>query len=214
MTGAVAGVSGAPHSRRSRANATPWLLVAPAVILYVLLFVIPFGNLVVSSFYDYSRLTGIIKVFTLRNYVRFWTDPFYLDIIVRTFRVSLIATAVTLLIGYPVALYITRASARLRAIVTLLILSPLLGLLCGFFLMILLLWVVLRMRPMVVSRTFRVLQLGSAGLMAFAHGSNDAQKSMGIIAMALVAFTATVNDPPGWVRPLLKPATYQLTAYR
>ena len=42
-----------------------------------------------------------------------------------------------------------------------------------------------------MNRTFRVLQLGSAGFMAFAHGSNDAQKSMGIITMALVAYAVS-----------------------
>jgi PiT family inorganic phosphate transporter len=71
-----------------------------------------------------------------------------------------------------------------------LVLSPLLGLACGFVLMVLLLWLVRRWRPGTVNRTFRVAQLCSAGFMAFAHGSNDAQKSMGIITMALVSYAA------------------------
>jgi putative spermidine/putrescine transport system permease protein len=125
QAGDVAGVRrGVARWRGPRA--TPWLLVAPAVVLYVLLFVVPFGNLILSSFYDYSRLTGVIKVLTVKNYVRFWTDAFYLDILVRTFRVSFIATFATLLVGFPVAIYMTSASARIRALVTLLILSPLL----------------------------------------------------------------------------------------
>jgi putative spermidine/putrescine transport system permease protein len=125
MTGVQATAAGG-GGRSRRLRATPWLLVAPAVVLYVVLFVLPFGNLILSSFYDYSRLTGIVKVLTLKNYVRFWTDPFYLDILVRTFRVSLTATAVTLVVGFPVAVYMARASARMRALVTLFILSPLL----------------------------------------------------------------------------------------
>lgn len=124
MTGTALAGPGLPRPRK--AIATPWLLVAPAVVLYLLLFVIPFGNLVVSSFHDYSRLTGIVKTFTFKNYDRFWTDPFYLDILLRTFRLSSMATIATLVVGYPVALYMTRASARVRGIVTLLILSPLL----------------------------------------------------------------------------------------
>src|SRR5436190_364348 len=44
-----------------------------------------------------------------------------------------------------------------------LVLSPLLGILCGFLLMVLLLWLVRPMRPATVNRSFRVLQLGSAG---------------------------------------------------
>ena len=46
-----------------------------------------------------------------------------------------------------------------------------------------------------MNRYFRVLQLGSAGFMAFAHGSNDAQKSMGIITLALAAYAATEGRP-------------------
>ncbi len=85
-----------------------------------------------------------------------------------------------------------------------LVLSPLCGLLGGFVLMVLLLWLVRRWRPSTVNRNFRVLQLTSAGFMAFAHGSNDAQKSMGIITMALVAYAAAQGrhaevEVPLWV---------------
>src|SRR5438067_5095184 len=72
-----------------------------------------------------------------------------------------------------------------------LVLSPLAGLAGRFVLMWLCLWAVRRLRPEQVNRSFRVLQLGSAGFMAFAHGSNDAQKSMGIITLALAAYAAT-----------------------
>jgi putative spermidine/putrescine transport system permease protein len=106
--------------------ATPLLLVAPAVILYVVLLVIPFANLFLSSFYGYSRTAGVVKVLSLANYQRIWLDSFYLDIILRTFRVSLITTAATLIVGYPVALYMSRAGERARGLITLAILSPLL----------------------------------------------------------------------------------------
>jgi PiT family inorganic phosphate transporter len=82
------------------------------------------------------------------------------------------------------------ASKGVRLVLEALVLSPLCGFIGGFLLMVLLLWIVRRIRPATVNRSFKVLQLGSAGFMAFAHGSNDAQKSMGIITMALAAFTA------------------------
>ena len=75
-----------------------------------------------------------------------------------------------------------------------LVLSPLFGLVGGFILMLLLIWMVKRLRPTTVNRAFRTLQLGSASFMAFAHGSNDAQKSMGIITLALVAYSLS-QDP-------------------
>ncbi len=81
-----------------------------------------------------------------------------------------------------------------------LVLSPLLGLLGGFSLMLVLLWLVLPLRPATVNRGFRCLQLFSAAFMAFAHGSNDAQKSMGIIALALAAYAGSSEVVvPLWV---------------
>lgn len=80
-----------------------------------------------------------------------------------------------------------------------LVLSPLCGLLGGFSLMVGLTWLTQRWKPAMANRTFRVLQLLSAGFMAFSHGSNDAQKSMGIITMALVAYVAMPHA--GTARP-------------
>ena len=54
-------------------------------------------------------------------------------------------------------------------------------------------------RPAVVRAHSRRLQLLSAGMMAFGHGSNDAQKSMGIITLALLAFLSTGHATPEWM---------------
>ncbi len=81
-----------------------------------------------------------------------------------------------------------------------LVLSPLAGLAGGFILMVLLLWVIRRWPPARVNRVFRGAQLFSAGFMAFAHGSNDAQKSMGVITMAIAAYLGSDRlDVPVWV---------------
>jgi PiT family inorganic phosphate transporter len=85
-----------------------------------------------------------------------------------------------------------------------LVLSPLAGLVCGFVLMVILTWIVLPLRPATVNRGFRVLQLASSGFMAIAHGTNDAQKAMGIIFMSLGAYAAAhgetpVSTVPTWV---------------
>jgi PiT family inorganic phosphate transporter len=80
----------------------------------------------------------------------------------------------------------------LMKIVISLVVSPLLGMLLGLLLMILLIWICRKRRPQNVSKTFRVLQMASAGFMALSHGSNDAQKTMGVITMSLVAYGAIV----------------------
>jgi PiT family inorganic phosphate transporter len=76
------------------------------------------------------------------------------------------------------------------------------GALVAAALMIGVLWVIRRRAPGVVNRTFRRLQLVSGGFVAFTHGTNDAQKTMGIMALALVASGHLAPDferPPLWV---------------
>lgn len=68
-----------------------------------------------------------------------------------------------------------------------LILSPLIGITVAVLVMVLFLWLFGRKPPHLLNRRFRLVQVLSAGLMAFSHGSNDGQKSMGVIAMALVS---------------------------
>jgi PiT family inorganic phosphate transporter len=83
-----------------------------------------------------------------------------------------------------------------------LVISPLLGFVMAFAVMVGLTWGVRRMRPQTVHRASRKLQLVSACAMALGHGSNDAQKSMGIIALALTAFMAAGNSGlPDWMLP-------------
>jgi inorganic phosphate transporter, PiT family len=74
-----------------------------------------------------------------------------------------------------------------------LVLSPVLGFLGAFLLMLLLLHLFVRALPRTVTAVFGRLQLVSAAWMAFAHGSNDAQKTMGIITMALAAYPPTAS---------------------
>lgn len=69
-----------------------------------------------------------------------------------------------------------------------LILSPVIALILGFLLMLLLMRLVKKSSPSLVGSLFGRLQIVSAAYMAFSHGSNDAQKTMGIIAMALVSY--------------------------
>ncbi len=78
--------------------------------------------------------------------------------------------------------------------------SPVLGLMIGFGLMLMITWLVYRLNPGRINRVFGKLQIVSAGFMALNHGRNDAQKSMGIIALALVlAYPEEHFTVPLWV---------------
>jgi PiT family inorganic phosphate transporter len=81
------------------------------------------------------------------------------------------------------------------------LLSPVLGLLLGFLLMSLLYLLLRRWRPHTVSKTFGFLQLLSAGAMGLSHGQNDAQKTMGILSLLLVAATKShqLDALPDWL---------------
>jgi len=83
--------------------------------------------------------------------------------------------------------------------VTFIVISPLAGLAAAFLLMVVVMRVARKLSKTVVNRWFRSLQLGSSAFYSFGHGSNDAQKGMGIISMVLfieAGGTFVVND---WV---------------
>jgi PiT family inorganic phosphate transporter len=80
------------------------------------------------------------------------------------------------------------------------VLSPLIGLIAGFGLMVAIYWICRRTTPGRVDQWFRKLQLVSAALFSLNHGANDAQKTMGIITSVLFAAGyITVFDVPFWV---------------
>lgn len=81
------------------------------------------------------------------------------------------------------------------------VLSPVLGISLGFLFMTGLTWLIYKRSLFKINRLFGKLQIISAGFMALSHGMNDAQKSMGIIALALIlAFPGTAFHVPLWVK--------------
>jgi PiT family inorganic phosphate transporter len=80
------------------------------------------------------------------------------------------------------------------------VVSPLLGMLLGSLLMVSVSWICFRMTPRRVDKWFRRLQLASSAAYSMGHGGNDAQKTMGIIWLLLIASGVTTKDHlPMWV---------------
>ncbi|MGE0201029.1 MAG: anion permease [Candidatus Melainabacteria bacterium] len=78
--------------------------------------------------------------------------------------------------------------------------SPLAGFAIGFLIMGILLWIFHRMHLFWINQIFGKLQIVSSGIMALSHGHNDAQKSMGIIALALFTmYPSSHFEVPLWV---------------
>jgi PiT family inorganic phosphate transporter len=89
------------------------------------------------------------------------------------------------------------------SIIEALVFSPVAAIIVGYVLMTLLKWAFGNTSPFKANRVFRILQIFSAAFQAFSHGTNDAQKTMGIITFALVAggFQTTLHVPL-WVKVL------------
>jgi inorganic phosphate transporter, PiT family len=88
----------------------------------------------------------------------------------------------------------------LEKIILALLISPVLGTILGFIFMLGMMWFFKNSAPYGLNKGFRRLQIVSAAFMAFSHGTADAQKSMGVITMALVSYgyLGTFHVPP-WV---------------
>ncbi|QQE74947.1 ABC transporter permease [Brevibacillus composti] len=94
------------------------LLTAPSMIVLLGVFILPMLMMLLLSFQNDAQ------AFSLENYLLFVKDPFYAEIMWRTIRVSLWTVLCTLVLGFPVAMYMAQASGKMRGIVTMLILAP------------------------------------------------------------------------------------------
>jgi PiT family inorganic phosphate transporter len=91
--------------------------------------------------------------------------------------------------------------AGLKKIILALIISPILGTCVGFLFIIIFTWFVRNRSPYGVNKNFRRMQILSACFMSFSHGTADAQKSMGVITMALLSYGMIPSfDVPTWVK--------------
>ncbi len=79
--------------------------------------------------------------------------------------------------------------------------SPLAGFIGGYLLMLALAWITCKLNPRKMNKMFRRLQVIASGFMALSHGSNDGQKTMGIITLALFLFNKIPTiEVPFWVK--------------
>jgi spermidine/putrescine transport system permease protein len=106
----------------------PGWLVLPAVGWYVLFFLVPLGFIAVTSFGEVVGFSDVAYTWTLDNYRYLWDDFFgdfhlYRDIFFETFKLSVIGTLSTLVIGFPLAYYIARY-AKHKTLLLLLVIVP------------------------------------------------------------------------------------------
>ncbi len=103
----------------------PALLLMPAVVVSLVLFVAPLGFLVIESAHRFS-LTGAAMGLTWANYARLLSDGYYLGLLGETFKLAALASGICLVVGMPVAWCLRLAHPRLRGLLLLGVLAPLL----------------------------------------------------------------------------------------
>lgn len=95
-------------------------LLGPALLFYFLFFIVP------HLFVLWNSLTPPDRVVSVSAYVDFFQNPVNLKILWRTVRLSLWTTAATLVVGYPISVYLTQSWRRGRTIVTFAVIAPIL----------------------------------------------------------------------------------------
>lgn len=104
----------------------PYWLTGPALLVFLGLVIIPLGMTVLLSFYDWGQYKGIVPDFTLKNWIEVFTDSYFFEIFMRTFRIAFLVTLAAIVIGVPEAYILNRMSPAWRSAFLLVIIGPLL----------------------------------------------------------------------------------------
>ncbi len=113
---------------RSRVPRT-WLsaggLIGPATVIVAVGLLLPIAILFRYSLNRFEPRVMMVEAVTLENYVKFFTDPFYINIFFTTLRVSLVCTLICLLLGFPLAYVLARTQTRFKNLLIMLVVLPL-----------------------------------------------------------------------------------------
>lgn len=108
---------------RRNPSLVPWILLLPATAWLLLFFISPLFIVLVYSFLERGTYGGVEWIFTFENITRV-IDPLYLKTFLRSIYIALLTTAFCLLLGYPLAYFITSRSSRVRYTLLLALMIP------------------------------------------------------------------------------------------
>lgn len=140
--------------RRSRggSNGAKWLILPTATFL-VIFFIYPLSKVLINSFFNPN--------FTLENYIRFFKEPVYLNVLWITLKTGLLVTFVTLILGYPVAYMLASVGERARNILLIFVLLPF----WTSFLVRTYAWIVILQKEGIVNKTLMTIGIIDQPLM-------------------------------------------------
>jgi putative spermidine/putrescine transport system permease protein len=109
-----------------REDWTPYVLAAPALLLFVGVVLVPLAMTVLLSFHDWGQYKGIEPVLILKNWREIWSDGYFHEVFLRTFRVAALVTLLTAVLGAPEAYILSRMRSPWKGIFLLVVIGPLL----------------------------------------------------------------------------------------
>jgi putative spermidine/putrescine transport system permease protein len=115
----------APTGREGAPSWTAAALLGPASVVVVIGIVLPIAILFRYSLNQFTPAKMMVDAFTTENYVKFFTDPFYVAILLRTIRVAAMCTAICIVLGFPMAYVLARTRSRHKNLLLLAVILPL-----------------------------------------------------------------------------------------
>jgi putative spermidine/putrescine transport system permease protein len=116
----------APALRREPTDWTPYVLIAPGLLLFLGIVLIPLAMTVMLSFYDWGQYKGIEPAFLLKNWREIVEDGYFHEMFLRTFRIAVLVTLITAVFGAPEAYILNRMRNPWKGLFLLVVLGPLL----------------------------------------------------------------------------------------
>ncbi|HEY1326724.1 MAG TPA: ABC transporter permease [Casimicrobiaceae bacterium] len=113
---------------RAREGAVAWsaaVMLVPASLIVAIGIVIPIVILFRYSLNQFTPAKVMVDAFTAENYVKFFTDPFYIAVLLRTIRVAAVCTAICVAVGFPMAYVLARTRSRYKNLLLLIVILPL-----------------------------------------------------------------------------------------
>jgi putative spermidine/putrescine transport system permease protein len=111
---------------RERAPLAPAAaMLGPATVVVIIGIVFPILILLRYSFNQFTPAKGMVDAFTAQNYVKFFTDPFYIAVLWRTIRVAAACTAICVVLAFPMAYVLARTRSRHKNLLLLVVILPL-----------------------------------------------------------------------------------------
>ena len=111
--------------QQNKRGLTASLLLAPATVFVAISLLVPMAILFRYSLNAFVPGKFMVDALTLDNYIKFFTDPYYASVLLRTMRVASICTLICLIVGFPLAYVLARTQSRFKNILIIAVVLPL-----------------------------------------------------------------------------------------